>query len=296
MEKIITHISNTDLKKSLFKNAQFILFAGSGAMGCPGNVVVITYGGSIFQGNYCYDDIKYEKLLRAIPILNDLENGAFNNENDASNGWNLQYLGAGNVLLIRDDAYEEFKKLTEKVEYAEDFDQIWFDTAWSIIEKQNKGKHPVVTKTDEELELTKRFGRPMDDDGRRHKEKMEKDPVNVNRITITPKLIHENGIPEGTIRTNLGFFSDHRSYMAELWYSEDTTSVTYYFPVDDPITGRIPKDKKIIKKYLINEEKLRKHETHNLDVSVLKKENGIEIYSVTVAIACEDERYCEANL
>ena len=115
MEKIITHVSNIHLKKSLFKNAQFILFAGSGAMGCPGNVVVITYGGSIFQGNYCYDDIKYEKLLRAIPILNDLENGAFNNENDASNGWNLQYLGAGNVLLIRDDAYEEFKKLTEKV-------------------------------------------------------------------------------------------------------------------------------------------------------------------------------------
>ena len=153
MEKIITHVSNIHLKKSLFKNAQFILFAGSGAMGCPGNVVVITYGGSIFQGNYCYDDIKYEKLLRAIPILNDLENGAFNNENDASNGWNLQYLGAGNVLLIRDDAYEEFKKLTEKVEYAEDYDQIWFDTAWSIIEKQNKGKHPIVTKTDEELEL-----------------------------------------------------------------------------------------------------------------------------------------------
>ena len=84
--------------------------------------------------------------------------------------------------------------------------------------------------------------------------------------------------------------------MAKLWYSEDTTCVTYYFPVDDPITGRIPKDKKIIKKYLINEEKLRKHDTHNLDVSVLKKENGIEIYSVTVAIACEDERYCEANL
>ena len=136
----------------------------------------------------------------------------------------------------------------------------------------------------------------MDEDGRRYKEKKEKDPVKVNRITITPKLIHENGIPEGTIRTNLGCFSDHRSYMAKLWYSEDTTCVTYYFPVDDPITGRIPKDKKIIKKYLINEEKLRKHDTHNLDVSVLKKENGIEIYSVTVAIACEDERYCEANL
>lgn len=33
MEKIITHVSNINLKKSLFKNAQFILFAGSGAMG-----------------------------------------------------------------------------------------------------------------------------------------------------------------------------------------------------------------------------------------------------------------------
>ena len=30
MEKIITHVSNSDLKKSVFKNAQFILFAGSG--------------------------------------------------------------------------------------------------------------------------------------------------------------------------------------------------------------------------------------------------------------------------
>ena len=296
MEKIITYVSNGELKKSVFKNAQFILFAGSGAMGCPGNVIVVTYGGSIFQGNYCYDDIKYEKLIRAIPILNDLDNGAFDNEKDSANGWHLQYIGAGNVLLIRDDAYEEFQKLTENIHYIEDYYECWFDVAWNIIEKQNKGKHPVVTKTSEELELTKQFGRPMDEDGWRYKEKKEKDPVKVNRITITPQLIHENGKPVGTIRTNSGLFSDDRSYMAELWHSEDTTCVTYYFPVDDPITGRIPKDKKIIKKYLINEEKLRKHETHNLAVSVLKKENGIEIYSVTVAIACEDERYCVAYL
>ena len=65
----MTEIRNRDLKKGLFKNAQFIFFSAEGAMGEGGAIVVVTSGGSIFHGNYSYGDIKFDKLLKVLPAL-----------------------------------------------------------------------------------------------------------------------------------------------------------------------------------------------------------------------------------
>ena len=101
-------------------------------------------------------------------------------------------------------------------------------------------------------------------------------------------------MPDGTIRTNEGCFSDYRSYMSELWYWEHITNVTYYFPVDDPLTGHIPNDNKFIENYLISQGKLSENEEHHMETMILNR-NGINIYSVTITIACEDDEYCEAR-
>ena len=117
----------------------------------------------------------------------------------------------------------------------------------------------------------------------------------MKRVIVTSKLVHQNGIPEGTLRTKEDFFSDQRSYMSELWYFEDITNVTYYFPADDPLSGSIANDKSIIEKYLIFEKKLIKNETHYIEIMELDCK-GLKIYSATVGIACADEKYCEAFL
>lgn len=117
-----------------------------------------------------------------------------------------------------------------------------------------------------------------------------------NRIIITSELIHGNEIPEDTLKTSEGFFSDQRSYMSELFFYEHVMHVTYYFPADDPLAGYIPDDDKLIEKYLIAQGKLLEHEEHCYMAVDLLERNGVDIYSVTIAVADDDEKFCEAYL
>lgn len=157
MEQLVTKICNADLKKDVFKNAQFIFFAESGAMGEPGKILIVTSGGSIFHCNYCYGDISLTRLFRSIPVLKEcvLECvfGTLGENAKIPNGWNYKYLGAGNHLLIRNDAFEDFKEKTKDAEYPEDMYVLWFNAAWDIIQQHNMGKLPIETKTPAELAL-----------------------------------------------------------------------------------------------------------------------------------------------
>ena len=300
MEKVITEICNNDLKKEVFTNAQFIFFAESGAMGEPGKILIITSGGSIFHGNYCLGDIKLKKLFRSIPILKECDFGTFGDDTKIPDGWTYEYLGAGNHLLIRNDAFEEFREMIKDAEYPEDIYMLWFNVACDIIQQQNIGKLPIETKTPAELALlcdsAEHSAKALSEE-ERIRDDLEHgyDPFEDERVIITSELVHGNDIPTGTLRSNEGFFSDYRSYLSELWYWEHITNVTYYFPIDDPLTGRIPNDNKFIEKYLIIQEKLLEHETHHMETMLLERD-GIEIYSVTVTVASEDDKYCEAFL
>lgn len=130
MEHII-NLYTRDLKKSLFRNAQFVFVAETGAMGVLGEVLIITSEGNIFSYNYCAGDVN--KLLSAMPALK-----YYGNTGKAPDGWELIYLGAGHVLLIRQDAYPEFKKMLGEVEHPDDIGPVWRETAWKVIEKQQK--------------------------------------------------------------------------------------------------------------------------------------------------------------
>ncbi len=148
MEQVITKIRNQDLKKGVFKNAQFILMAESGAMGEPGKILIITAGGSIFHGNYYIGDIDFNRLYRSVPVIK-----AWNHDDVLPPNWAYQSLGAGNHLLIRKDVYTDFKKAVGEGSSPEHIYVKWMDAAWDIIEKQNEGKTPLDTKTPDELAL-----------------------------------------------------------------------------------------------------------------------------------------------
>ena len=304
MERIVTEISNKDLKKGVFTNAQFIFFAESGAMGEPGKVLIVTSGGSIFHGNYCMGDIKLSSLHRSIPVLKACGFGTFGEGVKIPNDWQYEYLGAGNHLIIRKDVYEDFKTAIVNAACPEDFYIGWMDAAWSVIEQQNKGKTPLDMKTPAELAMlgyaAVRSRKPMTAEEERLEEIQDDleggyDPFEDERVIVTSELVHGTDIPD-TIQTVEGFFTGYRSYLSELWHWEHITNVTYYFPADDPLTGYIPNDEKRIEEYLISEGKLLSGEEHHIEIMVLNCE-GIEIYSVTVTIGFDDEEpYCEAYL
>ena len=153
MEQIITEICNDDLKKEAFTNTQFIFFAERGAMGEAGKILIVTSGGSIFHGNYCFGNIKINSLYRAVPILKVCNFGTLGEVTGIPDDWKYEYLGAGNHLLIRNNVYADFKEALSDATFPDEIYLTWLSAAWSIIEKQNIGKSPLETKTSEELAI-----------------------------------------------------------------------------------------------------------------------------------------------
>lgn len=131
MKQSVINLNTRDLKKSLFRNAQFISIAETGAMGVPGEVLIITSSGKGFSYNYCTGDVN--KLFNVIPALK-----YYGKVGRAPDDWESIYLGSGHILLIRKDTCSEFKKVVGNVEYLDDIGPVWLDTAWKVIEKQQK--------------------------------------------------------------------------------------------------------------------------------------------------------------
>lgn len=299
MEKAIWELNNDDLIKEAFMDTQYIMFAEGGAMGEAGAVYIVTAGGSIFHLNYVYGDIRLKKLYQTIPVLKNFSEGQYEENADIC-GFFFIYLGAGNNLFVREDAYEEFIQMTGTDKAPEELYAIWMDVAWKIIEKRNQGKLPFETKNKAEMQLLMKL---MDREGvkklseeERIEEDMEAgyDPFEEERIYVTQELVHGEKIPD-SLKVEEGFFTDGRSYLSEMWCYDLITNVTYYFPADDPLSGEILNDKKKIEDYLIRQKKLLANEEHPMEVMVLDTKEG-KIYSVTVSVGCDDDYFCEAYM
>lgn len=300
MDKNVYEICNKDLKKEAFVNAQFISIAETGAMGEAGCILIYTSGGSIFRGNFVFGDIKMKNLYKAVPVLKDCDFGLFGQNTSIPDGWEYKYLGAGNHLIVRDDAYSDFKAAIGSDCDPSDVYMMWQDVAWNIIEKRNEAKHPLDTKTSAEMALAANCLLRIDIAPMTEEERVAYDleagydPYEDERMYVTQELVHGDNIPK-SIYVEEGFFTDGRSYMSEMWCWEHITSVTYYFPVDDPLVGEIPNDEKFIENYLIGQKKLIDGEEHPIAVMILDTDEG-KVYSVTVSAACDDDYYCEAYM
>lgn len=274
-ERNIIEISNVDLRKSVFRDTQFVMFAESGAMGEPGAVVIVTSDGSIFHCNYVYGDIELSKLCKVIPVLGEWYPGLFGAYDRIPEGWSCEYLGAGNHLLIRNDIYDEFKGVI-----GEDMDPSQIYATWLDI-------FDIITEHYKLEDLSE-------------EERIQEDieagyvPFEDERVYVTSELVHGNEIPK-SLHVKEGLFDDYRSYLAEMWCEDQATFVTYYFPVDDPLRGCIQNNEKAIEAYLIGQRKLLAGEEHHFGIKVLDTKEG-EVYSVTVCVGQEDEYFCEAYL
>ena len=79
--------------------------ADGGAMGSPGEVIIVDKESNIYR--FWLQGVEYETAKRIIPTLFECEFG-MRGHNRAASGWHYFDLGAGNHLLIKDDIYNEF--------------------------------------------------------------------------------------------------------------------------------------------------------------------------------------------
>ena len=79
--------------------------ADGGAMGSPGEVIIVDKESNIYR--FWLQGVEYETAKRIIPTLFECEFGMRGHNRPAS-GWHYFDLGAGNHLLIKDDIYNDF--------------------------------------------------------------------------------------------------------------------------------------------------------------------------------------------
>ena len=97
-------VTPKDVTKKLFNRAQFFHYAGGGAMGDPGAVVIVTDDGKTYYGNYVYGKITAAQVTRAFPAWTK-------SPEEIKEDWIFYYLGMGNVLLVRKKHQEAFETL-----------------------------------------------------------------------------------------------------------------------------------------------------------------------------------------
>lgn len=91
-------------------------FASSGAMGCPGEFILVENHVRIFQFNISTFDGNRSEIERIIPLFYECGFGMFG-AYELPEGWNGIYLGAGNHLIIHDSIREEFIEKAKDYKY-----------------------------------------------------------------------------------------------------------------------------------------------------------------------------------
>ena len=107
---IFTGLSEEQIKNLNYEDIIAFTLAEGGAMGCPGNVEIVTYINEKLIGyetNPVYGGIPYYKLYKAIPWLEKFSCG-IGYVSNVGEGWKHIDTGFGNHLFIRNFMYDSF--------------------------------------------------------------------------------------------------------------------------------------------------------------------------------------------
>jgi hypothetical protein len=106
-EKVIT-ITEDNYTEYIPLDPIAFSMAEGGAMGSPGEVIIIDKNSDIY--NFWLQDVEHETAKRIIPVLFKCHFAGWGMfwQNRPAEGWHYFNLGAGNHLLIKDSLYNDF--------------------------------------------------------------------------------------------------------------------------------------------------------------------------------------------
>lgn len=117
-------------------------------------------------------------------------------------------------------------------------------------------------------------------------------------ILLTKDNVHEGSV--SSLQDKEAFFSDGRSYVAELWDSRGIIMATYYFsakgfgvkatPVQNDIIECDDDDNEMLLDYLIAEHKLKDNDPRMYIETMIYYIQGEVVFSVTVAVEDRSEK------
>ncbi len=90
-------------------------WAAGGACGVPGEVIIITKDGRVFETNYVYPvyGITADDLLKIFPPLSEFHPGLMGGGYYPPS-WKDKYLGLGNYLVVHESIWDDFARMAQK--------------------------------------------------------------------------------------------------------------------------------------------------------------------------------------
>lgn len=120
--KEVIYIDDKNYRDYLNLDVIAFSFAYGGAMGSPGEILVITKDTNIYSMNYVFGDMTIEMCYEVCSPLKDCEFGVIEVEK-TPNGWKGISLGMGNFLVLADPIYNrigcDLLKLRPSLRYRE---------------------------------------------------------------------------------------------------------------------------------------------------------------------------------
>lgn len=114
MEEKFTTLTEENYTKYIPLDPIAFSMAEGGAMGSPGEVIIVDKNSNIY--NFWLQGVEHETAKRIIPVLFECEFGMRGHNRPAS-GWHYFDLGAGNHLIVKDSIYNEFHPKAIEIDY-----------------------------------------------------------------------------------------------------------------------------------------------------------------------------------
>lgn len=108
------HLTNQTFRKYLPLDIIAYSHASPGAMGEPGNIILVTKDGTVYYLNYYWEAWTMDELYELCPALSKVMFEMYDKPS-ASEGWVYFDLGMGNDLCINKSALEWFSEHMSKI-------------------------------------------------------------------------------------------------------------------------------------------------------------------------------------
>ena len=102
-------------------------------MGVPGEIIVVNKTPAAYNMNFVFGDVKIDDVISLFPALGECHFGLFGLDSTVPEGWSYVNLYMGNHLIVADEVYEEFQRLTKDCKEIGECYNAWQDAAKEIV-------------------------------------------------------------------------------------------------------------------------------------------------------------------
>ena len=106
LEKVFNKLERVDINKIEPDDAKYIVYASAGAMGSPGDFIIITSDIKVSENNFVYGNITSDDIIKFIPEFKELDYKNYLGQHLAN--WVDLDMGYGNYLFVNREIFKHF--------------------------------------------------------------------------------------------------------------------------------------------------------------------------------------------